>query len=277
MARTKNRLALFLAIVTAMLLLLGGCGSLGMGSGQDNQDNPGNEDRSPISDEYTVILYFADAQAQHVVPEQRRIEPGEGESLAAAAVRELLAGPEDPYLRSAFPDNARVTSVEVSDGVAYVNFAEGINIPGSTGETIAVRSLVYTLTDLDGVDKVQILVGGRSGASLGGHMVLDEPVERGPILDYPIFIDEQRVAWLQAEVDAGRQVWRRDPLAVVRFDGKMVGLTGKEDFVGVESNNPAIAVYSVTVDDITYRLELSKADPKDPGSIWLLTAVRRVE
>src|SRR5690606_30174124 len=115
--------------------------------------------RSPISDEYTVVLYFADAQAQHVVPEQRRIEPGEGESLAAAAVRELLAGPEDPYLRSAFPDNARVTSVEVSDGVAYVNFAEGINIPGSTGETIAVRSLVYTLTDLDGVDKVQILVG----------------------------------------------------------------------------------------------------------------------
>lgn len=273
------------AMIVIAALALGGCGfpwsESGRGTGPGGETGaPGDNvvvEPTPASDEVTVTLYFSDHQAQHAVPEERTISLTGNETIAEAAVRELLKGPEDPYLHPAFPENTRVLSVQVSDGVAHVNFEEGINIPGSAGETMAIRTLVYTLTDLEGIDRVQILIGGRGDVSLGGHIVLSGPTGRGEILDYPIFVDEDRVAWLQEEADAGRQAWRRDPLEVARFDGRMAGLTGDEEFVPVESGDDGIALYRVTVDGVTYQLELLKAYRDNPGSIWVLTAVDRVE
>lgn len=243
------------------------------GQGGPGETDDGNGtvsvDPAPTTDEVTVTLYFADFQAQYVMPEERTIQLSGQESLVEAVVREFLAGPEDPHLYSAYPDTARLISAEAVDGVALVNFEEGLEIHGTAGQTMAVRSLVFTLTDLEDVDEVQLLVGGRA-MNFEGHAVLADPIGRGAIVDYPVFVDDERTEWLQAEVDAGRQTWRKDPLAVAKFDGRMFGFTGDEDFKPIDSAETNSRLFEVAVDGETYVMELLRAFPDNPDSIWVI-------
>ena len=48
---------------------------------------------------------------------------------------------------------------------------------GSMGEIFAVYSIVNTLADIEGIDKVQILIEGEIVESLSGHIYLGEPLD----------------------------------------------------------------------------------------------------
>lgn len=275
------------AAVLVLALALAGCGFPWQGAGAGGESpaagvpDAGETPVAPVpaGDEVTLTLYFADHQVQHVIPEERQVTLSGGESVAEAAVRELLRGPEDPHLHPPFPEGTTVLSVQVVEQVAYVNFAEGIRIPGSASETMAVQGLTYTLTDLPGVERVQIQIGGRSDTTLGGHIELSEPLERGPILTHPILIDDERVAWLQAEADAGRQGWRRDAEAVVRFDARMAGFPAATEFTPMPAEGPHIAVFRAAGpgDDRLYQLELHRPSGDSEQGIWILVAVDPVE
>lgn len=139
-------------------------------------------DPTPAAGEVTLTLYFPDRQAEYVLAETRSVT-FKGNSLAEAAVEALLGGPEAGYLWGALPQQARLLGVEVRDGVAYVNLSDSARVAGTAGERAAVLSLVLTLTELDGVDRVQVLIEGRTGVSLGGHFLWSEPIGREDIGD----------------------------------------------------------------------------------------------
>ena len=48
---------------------------------------------------------------------------------------------------------------------------------GSAGETMTLASIVNYLTEFDTIDRVQVLVEGKSGETLG-QILLDHPLER---------------------------------------------------------------------------------------------------
>ena len=71
-------------------------------------------------------------------------------------------------------------SVSVVDHVAYVNFSKEFRTKhwgGTTGESHTIYSVVNSLTELDGIDKVQFLLDGDNMDSLAGHMETSEPLE----------------------------------------------------------------------------------------------------
>ncbi len=127
-------------------------------------------------------LYFADSQAMYLVPEDRTVVPtGPDDTYEAMAVKELIAGPTVEGHGRTIPEGVKLLSLEIVDGVAYVNFSKEIQTNhwgGSTGEMFTIFSVVNSLTESPNVKSVQFLIEGQRVESLVGHADTTKPIER---------------------------------------------------------------------------------------------------
>ncbi|TYP50864.1 GerMN domain-containing protein [Thermosediminibacter litoriperuensis] len=127
-----------------------------------------------------VTLYFTDENAMYLEPEVREVERGE-KPLEQIVVEELIKGPTKPGLSRTIPEGTKLLSIEVKDGIAYVNFSKEFkenHWGGSTGEAMTINSVVNSLTELPGIEKVQFLIEGKKEGTLAGHMIFNEPFSR---------------------------------------------------------------------------------------------------
>lgn len=141
-------------------------------------------DKSLISQsdkgEHSVTLYFSDSEAEFVVPEKRKINLKTGKSTEEIIINELIKGPETKGLNSIIPEGTRLISVETKDGVCNLNLSKEFidnNYAGSAGETMTIYSIVNSLTELQGVRKVQFFIEGKK-REVYLHMAFDTPIER---------------------------------------------------------------------------------------------------
>lgn len=270
----KKILAVLLLVF--MISLLVGCSFgniLGKASEPEPSDDGPTNTPNPAPENLEVAIYFSDWQAQYVIPEFRIIDSDE--NLAQSIVKELLKGPEQPHLYRTFPEGTEINSVEVIDGTAYVNFKGDIHVPGSASEIAAINSLVLSLTDLPGINNVQILIDGVSDVSLGGHILLNEPIERPGICTYPVFVDEDRASWLQEQVNKGMEEWRTDPVQVASKEGKMFGFTQETEFTleeVIDDANPT-AIVKARHNGQDYIIELMQIEEKGDNGVWTITDI----
>lgn len=91
----------------------------------------------------------------------------------------LLKGPETDELSRVIPEETVLRGVTLEHGVAYVDFSEDLLQAevGSEAEAVLVDSIVKSLTQLEEVDAVQILVEGEIVETIAGHISIDEPLE----------------------------------------------------------------------------------------------------
>ncbi|MGE5543573.1 MAG: GerMN domain-containing protein [Bacillota bacterium] len=180
-----------LAVMLMMGLLLTGCGreadNTSPGDNKpgmsENSDTP-DISTQPTQEKERVTLYFADKDAMYLVPETRTVDKKDG-TLEAAVVRELTKGPQKAGSVSTIPEGTKVLSVTVDNGVAYVNFSKEFQTKhwgGSAGEIMTIYSVVNTLTELPGIEKVQFLLEGDKLESILGHMDTRVPIEPDPNL-----------------------------------------------------------------------------------------------
>lgn len=126
----------------------------------------------------TVTLYFASEEGNnfYLVPETRNIEVSD--DIYMETVRQLIKGPEGSSLYPTLPSGTTVRSVDITDGLATVDFDISIitdtEIPhSSTTETLAIYSIVDTLTEFDDIDSVRITVEGMQSGEVEGYYVED--------------------------------------------------------------------------------------------------------
>jgi len=179
----KKGLVLFIMISLVFgILVLSGCQS-------SNQTEPNNNEKpginnKPNTNTMEIVLYFSDDQAEFLIPEKRNItieENANDEVLAKSIVNELIAGPNDKNLSATIPSGTKLLALSIADGIATVDFSNEIrsNHPGgSAGETITLGSIVNTLTELQSIKSVQILIAGKKVDTLAGHWDISEPLER---------------------------------------------------------------------------------------------------
>lgn len=180
-----------LAVVLMMGLFLTGCGkdpdnTLPGDKNSGTAKNSGTPDISaqPTQEKKQVTLYFGDKDAMYLVPENRTVDKKDG-ILEAAVVEELVNGPEKEGSVPTMPEGTRVLSVTVVNGVAYVNLSKEFQTKhwgGSAGEIMTIYSVVNTLTEIPGVEKVQFLLEGDKLESILGHMDTTIPIESDPNL-----------------------------------------------------------------------------------------------
>ena len=108
-----------------------------------------------------VTLYFPADSGAVIVPVTRMVR---AEPDINTAVLELAKGPSnEDMLESVVPAGCGLIDVKVEGGVAKLNFTgEFVNlVQNSDGGRMALKALVLTSTQFDGIDSVEIYVDGR--------------------------------------------------------------------------------------------------------------------
>lgn len=97
------------------------------------------------------------------------------------ALRMLLAGPGQKGLVSLIPKGTKILSIKQKNKLAIINFNSKLaNYGGGAAQVQGlVAQIVYTATDIPGVDKVQILINGKKKLVLGGEgLMINQPLSR---------------------------------------------------------------------------------------------------
>ncbi len=127
----------------------------------------------------TVFLYFVDGEALGT-PVERDLATPAG---PIAALEALIAGPTEEEasggLTSVIPAETVILSSDLTNGVLRVDLAEGAleQIEGEL-QRLAVAQLVYTATELSGIDWLWVLIEGEPRALPTDEGDVEAPVGR---------------------------------------------------------------------------------------------------
>jgi germination protein M len=142
--------------------------------------------RAPVD---RITVYYTKPDGASEVPWTISVRPQQnGESgdqrrqyLVLYAASQAVAGPAAPIAALRFPPGTQVLSAGVDGTTATVDLSAGVSAGqrGAMNEGGEFKSLVWTLTALPGIDRVQVTVAGKKIATLpGGSFELDEPLRR---------------------------------------------------------------------------------------------------
>lgn len=125
-----------------------------------------------------ITLYFTDEQGTKLYAEKREVYIDARCSMEKAVLNELLAGAKNEGLKDVLPEGLTVISVVTKDGVCYLNM-DNTFLTGSINvvETIPVYAIVNSLTEITGVEAVQILINGEMGKVYREAIRFDKPLE----------------------------------------------------------------------------------------------------
>lgn len=137
--------------------------------------------KAPLQKEnVTLTLYFPNANADSVVPEQRLVQVNQGESLEEVIFRQLQKGPMNSDSGSIIPEGTKLLSIGTKEDICTLDLSNEFvdNNPGGTAfEAVLINSIVNSLTELPSVKKVQFLINGQK-REVYTHAVFNEPFER---------------------------------------------------------------------------------------------------
>lgn len=144
------------------------------------EDNNINKTIYNTTKSVELTLYFPNEDATGIIKEKRIVDV-KTLRIAEVAIEELMKGPTKIGLYSPIPNGTKLLNLWIEDNVCYVDFSkELINnySGGATMELMTIQSIVDTLTEFPTILKVQILIEGIFKESIGGHIVLEEPIGR---------------------------------------------------------------------------------------------------
>lgn len=127
----------------------------------------------------SLSLYFSNRLGDKVVKEMRNVHYSSNTTLEKVVMEQLLKGPMNKQLNAALPQNLRVLDISVDKKLCTVNLDEQfleISTQGILPEVI-IYSVVNSLCDVLGVDKVQFQVNGETDVDFGG-LSLNGPFHR---------------------------------------------------------------------------------------------------
>jgi len=126
-------------------------------------------------------LYFSNDNLESLVPEDRKINSSVWTKLnlsqkASLVLGELIQGPQSGTLAPTLSPKTTMLSITVQNGIATIDFSKDIrdDFPGGAlEEDITIKSIVWSMTQIPGINGVRILINGEFGDSIGGHILLD--------------------------------------------------------------------------------------------------------
>ncbi|HEV2440236.1 MAG TPA: GerMN domain-containing protein [bacterium] len=126
----------------------------------------------------------AGGRAQTLAAVRRSVLDGREQTRAAGALRALLDGPSRAErsrgLTTEIPPGTVLRAVTIGGGTATVDLGVTLAQGGGSSSLLArVWQVVYTATQFPDVSSVQLLIGGRRVATLGGEgLLIGAPIRR---------------------------------------------------------------------------------------------------
>ncbi|QZY54844.1 GerMN domain-containing protein [Crassaminicella profunda] len=145
--------------------------------------NPNEKEPVNIQKQIAVSLYYAN---------EKYIETGNEElekfivvkkpidlknnNIVLSIVNELKKNPNINNATTGIPENVAFLDGKIKDKIAYVDVSSE-NLSGSSlQEFFVINQILYSLTFLDDIEKVQFLIDGKKEESLMGHFLINEPL-----------------------------------------------------------------------------------------------------
>ncbi len=110
-----------------------------------------------------LTLYYTNEAGNQLVTQRVPMEYNSNISVEKLIVERLIAGPPYEGVYPTIPENTKLVSVSVRDGICYVNLDEGFLQTGyNVTESIPVYSIVNSLIQNTDAQKVQISINGET-------------------------------------------------------------------------------------------------------------------
>ena len=135
-----------------------------------------------------ATLYFPNPEMTYLIPVNRAMSQNDYRK-PGSRINELISGllaNETDSAVNIFPEGITgedLNSVSVSGGVAYIDFALKLSVLcdyDAAHERMLMYAIVNTLTELNSIKRVQILIDGEASDSLCGHLSISEPLLPNP-------------------------------------------------------------------------------------------------
>jgi germination protein M len=178
--------------------------------------------------EESIKLYFADSADRYLMSDLRSVVFSENETASVYVMQQLIAGPTDDQLQATMPEGTQLRSVTQENDLCTVDLSAEFreNMPRTEqAERMTVYSIVNSLTELEGIERVQILCEGQT---LGIYRYLD--------LSQPLVRDENAIGPVLSglnEFDATiyMRTWSNDYLAEVPLRIHQTANQSREELV----------------------------------------------
>lgn len=127
-----------------------------------------------------ITLYFSDKNMRYVMHEKRSTVVSAYESMESYVVEQLIEGPLSGDLLPVIPSGTKLLSVKIENSVCVVDFSSDFmyNKPETeAAERMTIYSIVNSLTEIDGISSVQILINGAK-TEYYRYMKIGSPISR---------------------------------------------------------------------------------------------------
>jgi len=166
-------------LIVALIVSLTGCGFFNKDTDVSLVIDTGVLEEDGLRE---TVLYYRDEMGL-IVPVMKRIPWEEG--IAKAAINLLV---DEPGVRDdlatvgllpVLPSGTEVLGMSINEGLAKVDFNENIlSYDTEIDEKTIVQSLIYTLTEFEAIDQVQLLVDGKEMNKLSFGTKIKDPLKR---------------------------------------------------------------------------------------------------
>lgn len=131
------------------------------------------------TEHYEITLYYASEDGKALVADTRSVYASTSVSMEKLVLTYLMQGPGGSKLQGTIPAGTELVSVSTLDGVCFVNFDETfLNYNYKITEEVAWYSVVNSLCEINGINKVQISVNGETNMKFRDKYALDALYER---------------------------------------------------------------------------------------------------
>ncbi|MBP2018045.1 spore germination protein GerM [Symbiobacterium terraclitae] len=146
------------------------------------------------ADTMLMTIYYLDDQTGGETLQPVEIKVPATITPVAEALRHLLHPPVELGLYGEFPPGTTAALPNLADGVVTVELSPEVEaVRGQAATHAVIASLVYTLTEIPGVDAVQLWVNGRP-AELDGF-VWSVPLSRADLENWNLFRVEPVISY----------------------------------------------------------------------------------
>ncbi|MBS4537147.1 GerMN domain-containing protein [Clostridium sp. D2Q-11] len=179
---------LFLINIIIILTILAGC--------KNYDDISQSNDKTPIISPYSsennfdVTLYYPDKNLERLVPKTIRIEDITN-NLEIEVLEKLIEGIKDKDIKNLIPQKTKVRSIDISDQIAYINLSKEVNKEDITQEeeALLIYSIVNTMTQIDSINSVQILIDGERKDIFSNYYNIESPLKYSELIVKTNYVD----------------------------------------------------------------------------------------